>query len=138
MELIIKQFGKQELGVLRKDIQEVLDQIKTKYGLSELTLKGIRFSSASFTSTITGSVTSEEAEDRGRNQIKFFALSHGLPENLLGCEFLLDGAVFTITRVAFQNPKFPIIAHCKNDGRSFKFSVQRIKELLDRFRVINI
>jgi len=43
VEINIKQLGPQELAVLRKEIQSAFDEIKSKYGLSQLSLGNIRF-----------------------------------------------------------------------------------------------
>ncbi|MFH1005304.1 MAG: hypothetical protein V1781_07415 [Bacteroidota bacterium] len=136
--ILIKQFGKQELAVLRTEIQSALDNIKTKYGMSELTLCSIHFTASDFTSKITAKLQNSETKNSKQNETNFFALRHGLPTNFIGCEFVLDNDIFTITQLAISRPKYPITAHCKENGKTFKFTVSRIKELLEKNRVINI
>jgi len=47
MKINIKQLGPQELSVLRKEIQSAFDEIKSKNGLSQLSLGSIRFNISS-------------------------------------------------------------------------------------------
>ena len=134
----IEQFGKQELNFLRLEIQNALDKIKNKYALSELSLGTINYTSSTFNAKINGAVQVADTIDFEMNEVSFFAMRHGLPQNLIECSFNLDGAIFDIINIEFRNPKFPVIAKGRFDGRIFKFTIPRIKELLDNHRVINI
>jgi len=138
MKINIKQLAPQELAVLRKEIQSAFDEIKSKYGLFQLSLGSIRFDLSSFTAKIIGKVQNPVTENYEQNEAIFFASVHGLPPDFIGSEFLIDGSVFTITKLFTSRPKYPITAYCKEDGRTFKFTTQRIKELLETARVINI
>ncbi|MBI4649680.1 MAG: hypothetical protein HY738_24530 [Bacteroidia bacterium] len=138
MEIAIQQFSQQSLKVLREEIQTALDQIKTRYGLSELALERIHFAADSFTSKITGKIQNPETKNFEQNEAKFFAIRHGLPVDFFGSKFIYDGGTFTITRLIVSRPKYPITAQCEEDGRIFKFTVQLIKELLKTHRVIDI
>ena len=138
MEIKIKQFSPQELEVLSKQIQSALDVIKARYGLSQLRVGTIRFNRFSFTAKIIGNLQNTETENYKQNEAKFFALRHGLPNDFLGSEFILEDSVFKITNIILSRPKYPITAQCNEDGRTFKFTVQRIKELLETAKVINV
>jgi len=138
MQINVKQFGPQELDILRKEIQLSLDEIKSRYGLSQLYLGTIRFNLSSFSAKVFGKVQNSVTENYEQNEAIFFATRHGLPHDFIGSEFLLEGSVFTITHLVLSRPKYPITAHCEEDGRTFKFTTQRIKELLETARVINI
>ena len=138
MQINIEQFGPQELDVLKKEIQSSIDEIKLRHGLSQLSLGTIRFNLSSFSAKVFGKVQNPVTENYEQNEAIFFATRHGLPHNFLGSEFLLDGSVFIITQLVTSRPKYPITAHCEEDGRTFKFTIQRIKELLETARVINI
>jgi hypothetical protein len=138
MESNINQLGPGEVTILRKEIQSAFDEIKSKYGLSQLSLGSIRFDLSSFTAKIVGKVQNPVTENYEQNEAIFFASVHGLPPDFIGSEFLLDGSVFTISGLFTSRPKYPITAYCKEDGRTFKFTMQRIKELLETARVINI
>jgi len=136
--IIIKQFDKQSIEMMRTEIQSALDHIKTKYGLSELKLETINYQLSSFSSKISGIVENEEMNNYKQNEAKFFAAKNGLPPDFIGSEFAMDRDVFTITHLVTSRPKYPITAHCKENGKTFKFTTQRIKELLEKHRVITI
>lgn len=134
----INQLGKQEIILLRAEIQAALDNIKSRHGMTELTLVGISYNVSSFTAKITGKVKNDISEDFEKTEAKFFAYTHGLPEDFIGYNFIMEGKFFTITHLETKNPKYPVIAKCKTTGRTYKFTVQRIKELLEKYRVIDI
>jgi len=138
MGININQLGPREVTILRKEIQSAFDEIKSKYGLSQLSLGNIRFDLSSFTAKIIGKINNPDTEAYEQNEAIFFASVHGLPPDFIGSEFLLDGSVFTISKLITSRPKYPITAYCEEDGRTFKFATQRIKELLETARVINI
>jgi hypothetical protein len=138
MGINIKQLGPRELTVLRKEIQSAFDEIKSKYGLSQLSVGNIRFDLSSFIAKIIGKIQNPDTETYEQNEAIFFASVHGLPPDFIRSEFLLDDSVFTITKLFISRPKYPITAYCKEDGRTFKFTAHRIKELLETARVINI
>lgn len=55
--------------------------------------------------------------------------SLGLPNDIIGKSFTIRNLVYTITELAPNRPKYPVIA--KNpDGKSFKFTVDAIKNHL--------
>lgn len=138
MQINIEQFGPKELDVLRKEIQSSLDEIKSRHGLYQLSLGTIRFNLSSFSSKIFGKIQNPVTENYEQNEAIFFAFRHGLPRDFMGSEFLLDGSVFMITQLVTNRPKYPITAYCEEDGRTFKFTTLRIKELLETARVINV
>jgi len=58
---------------------------------------------------------------------RFFAMRHGLPEDILSREFTIQGDVFQVMRIEPRNFKYPVIARCKRDGKPYKFSVEQVK-----------
>jgi hypothetical protein len=138
MQINIEQFGPQELEILRKEIQSSLDEIKSRHGLSQLSLGTVRFNLSSFSAKIFGKIQNPVTENYEQNEAIFFASRHGLPRDFMGSEFLLDGSVFMITQLVTSRPKYPITAYCEEDGRTFKFTTLRVKELLETARVINV
>jgi hypothetical protein len=138
MQNKIECFGPKELEGLRKEIQSSLDEIKLKHGLSELSLGTINFNLSSFSAKVLGKVHNTVTENFEKNAAMFFASRHGLPSNFIGSEFLFNGSVFKITQFVSSRPKYPITAYCEENGKTFKFTIQRIKELLETDRVINI
>jgi hypothetical protein len=134
----INQFSKQQIHTLSLEIQTALDNIKTKYELSELELEKVTFSETWFTAKISGKTQNYDEKKIEKDEAWFFAKRHGLPEDLLNCEFFLEEKVFNIIRIESKNTKYPIIAECKENGLCYKFPVAEIKHLLDKHRIINI
>ena len=87
MDTTIKQFTRQELAVLRYEIQSALNNIKSKYGLSELMLGNISFNQNSLTAKITAITQSSADTFSSDDEFKFFSLQQGLPEKLIGTAF---------------------------------------------------
>ncbi len=134
----IRQFGKQEIIILREEIQTALNNVKLKYGISELKLGSINFNTSEFTSKISGKIEDINTANYKNEEAKFFALRNGLPLDFMNSNFILDGSVFTITELVTSRHKYPITAHSNESGKTFKFTASRIKELLDKFKVIDI
>lgn len=124
---IIK-FGGIELDVLRKDIQEALNIIKDRYELANLTLEKIYFTAETFEAKILGKINGNDANEVEKAEALFFALRHKLPENLIGTEFDSGGQRFTIKRIETRNTKYPIIAHCSINDKSYKFKVEQVRQ----------
>ena len=134
MDTPIQHFNRQTISVLQKDIQSMLDQIKNKYGLTELTMNSIYFNAFSFTAKIAATLHEHRqfADTYASEEAKYFAELNGLPQDLLNKKFVSNGKNHTIIRIETRNPKYPIITNCSEDGKNYKFSVQIIKEILDR------
>jgi len=134
METHIQNFGRPEMASLSAEIQSALDKIKEKYGLSELSFGSITFSLFSFSGKITGTVPEHRhfAEAYALEESKYFAVQNGLPEDILQRKFVSNGKSHTIIHIETRNPKYPIITHCNEDRKNYKFTVQIIKEILSR------
>jgi hypothetical protein len=128
----IKKFGREELGLLRVEIQSALDSIKDKYQLSELTITDFSFTPANFKAKITGNINTPEVKDYLDTKVLFFTLQYGLPENLIGTSFDLNDETFIIEKIEPKNTKYPIIATNLIEGKGYKFSVSEIKKILDK------
>ncbi|HNX86509.1 MAG TPA: hypothetical protein PKN12_06240 [Bacteroidales bacterium] len=134
METQIKNFTRLEMAVLSSEIQSALDKIKGKYGLAELSIGSISFSPFSFSGKISGTVPEHLhfAETYASEEAKYFALQNGLPVDILQKKFVNNGKSHTIIRIETRNPKYPIITHCEEDRKNYKFTVQIVKEILSR------
>ena len=60
---------------------------------------------------------------------KFFAQFHGLPEDIMNREFTTGNKSFRILRIEPRNPKYPIIAICKQDEKLYQFAAEVVKPL---------
>jgi hypothetical protein len=134
METQIKNFDRHEIAVLHSEIQSALDTIKSKFGLAELSIGSISFNEFSFTAKMTATLPGQRhfAETFETEEAKYFALQYGLPQDILNKKFVSNGKNHTIIRIEPRNPRYPIITNCDDDGKYYKFSVQIIKEILER------
>lgn len=134
METHIQNFGRPEITALSSEIQSALDKIKVKYGLAELSIGSISFSLFSFSGKITGAVPERQrfTETYALEEAKYFALQNGLPEDILEKQFVSNGKKHTVIRIETRNPKYPIITHCAEDRKNYKFTIQIVKEILSR------
>ncbi|MEO5569427.1 MAG: hypothetical protein ABIT08_06490 [Bacteroidia bacterium] len=134
METHIKKFGRQEITFIREEIQAALDVIKNKYSLTELILGTISFNESSFNAKIIAALPEHKivAESYAIEEVKFFAYQNELPQDILQKTFISNGNTHQIIRIETRNPKYPIITKCSNDGKTYKFSVQIVKEILER------
>lgn len=134
MKKQITLFTRQEISILHKEIKSFLDRLKEDYGLAGLSIDSLNYSPFSFSAKITGTVHEHSAfaDTWAREESKYFAVTHGLPEDILQKSFISNGRHYTITRIETRNPKYPIIASCAEDGKSYKFEVLHVKEIIDR------
>lgn len=134
MNTQIKKFERQEIAVLRSEIQSALDRIKNRFGLTDLSIGTITFTPFYFTAKIAAAVPEykEFAETYATEEAKYFAMQHGLPQDILQHKFINGGRHYSVVRIETRNPKYPVIAKCSEDGKNYKFSVQIIKEILAR------
>ena len=70
-------------------------------------------------------VLSREAQNLNR-----WALSYGLPEDALGKAFRSGGKAFILTGLDPAKRKYPVLARCEDDGRSYRFTPAHVKGLL--------
>lgn len=125
----ITRFDRQVLAVLKVDMKTSLESIREKFGLKELDIESITFNELSFTMKCTGKIAGDETENWDQYEAKFFAQYHGLPEDILNREFTSGNKSFRILRIEPRNPKYPIIAICKQDEKLYKFAVEVVKPL---------
>nr|MBC8394924.1 hypothetical protein [Deltaproteobacteria bacterium] len=117
----IPRFNRQALDVIMDEIERAIGPIKDKYGLNELSIESVSFSDFSFQAKFTGKIAGSEAQELDDLEAKFFALHHGLPEDILKREFTSRGEVFSVVRIETRNFKYPVIARCQHDGKTYKF-----------------
>jgi hypothetical protein len=134
MKKQITLFTRQEISIIHNEIKSFLDRLKEDYGLAGWSIDSLNFSPYSFTAKISGTVHEHSAfaDTWAREESKYFAAKHGLPEDLLQKTFISNGKHYTITRIEARNPKYPIIASCAEDGKPYKFEVLYVKEIFDR------
>ena len=69
--------------------------------------------------------------------IKFgFAYYNRLPADLLKQEFISNGKGYAIIRIELRNPKYPVLARGLIDNLVYMFSVDQVKEALERTKKV--
>lgn len=61
----------------------------------------------------------------------------GFKHNIIGLEFSNSGKVYTITGFKLANRKYPIIATCATDGKSYKFSSTSVLKCFGGHNLVN-
>jgi len=61
----------------------------------------------------------------------------GFKHNIIGLEFSTGGKVYTVTGFKLANRKYPIIALCTTDGRSYKFSSTTVLKCFGGHSLVN-
>ncbi|MBM3435376.1 MAG: hypothetical protein FJY07_04055 [Bacteroidetes bacterium] len=90
MDTQIKKFGRQEIAVMRLEIQSALDGIKNKFGLMDLSIGTITFREFYFTCRITATVPEYKvfSETYAEEEAKFFAIQHGISPDVFQKKFV--------------------------------------------------
>ena len=113
--------------ILAKTIEtetiKALDAISKKYGVTILPNGG--------TLGTNEFVMKLKIEKTGvaKNYPDILFNSLGLPNNVIGKSFTVRNSLYTITELAPNRPKYPVIAR-NSDGKSFKFTIEAIKNYL--------
>lgn len=127
-----ERFDRQSIKILIDEIDKALDEIRIKYGLEELVVDSVKADSISLTAKLSGKVSGAHAENFEHNMAVLFAEYNGLPADILKQEFISNGRAYAIIRVEPRNPKYPILARGLLDNLVYKFSVDQVKEALEK------
>jgi hypothetical protein len=123
----MKLFDKKELGILRNDIQNALNEVAKTHGIS-LNMGSISFTQTQLITKITGRTSSYGINGSDRvidTKTRLDLARLGLPSDLIGKEFTSNGTKFTVTELSSRRPKFPVSAKSEN-GKDYKFTVASI------------
>ncbi len=134
----ITEFTRENMKMLRPEIQAVLDMIKDEYGVN-LSIGTISFSEGRFTTRMTGTVdgyVEKKKEDQGDFAFGFAAKSLGLPENCRGRAFPYKLKNWTVDSIRLSSTKYPVICR-REDGKKFKFTAAFMKRIFETFPLIN-
>ena len=72
------------------------------------------------------------AENFEHNMAVLFAEYNGLPADIQKQEFISNVRAYAIIRVEPRNPKYPILVRGILDNLVYKFSVDQVKEALEK------
>jgi len=122
----MKEFTKDSLKVLRKDIDSALKSVADKHGLS-LMLGNIRFNEESFTGKLEARVTDKPGETTMAADFRALAHSYGLSPSLLGQVLSINGKRYKIVGLKPRNRKYPVIAESVATGKRFKFAAFSVR-----------
>ena len=120
----ITSFNRSNLKALRSELDDALNKVLAKHGLSA-ELGNIRFGNTDFRTQLTVNVGN--GEDAATNEFKKYAIRFGLTGNEFGKTFTdSKGTKFTIVGIKPKSHKYPILA--KNArGTTYKFPASYAK-----------
>lgn len=124
----IQQFNNLNVKSLRVDIEEALKAVAEKYGIN-LELKRIGYLANKFNTSLVGNITTAAALDKNKSDEELESKLLGFDSNIIGKTLILQGRTFTITKLAINRPKFPIVVTDKN-GKMFKLTTETVKRAL--------
>jgi hypothetical protein len=129
---MIKQFDRNNLKVLRADIDAALKAVGEKHGIV-LTCGNASFLPTTATLKVEcatkaadGQIVTREAED-----FKRYAAMIGMQPSDLGKTFRQNGKTFKIEGYNSKARTMPIIAKDVASGRGYKFSIETVKVFLN-------
>lgn len=93
-----------------------------------------RYDSTMYHSKMT--VTSKVKNEATNSTLTNLCRSVGFTQNVIGMSFRIDQGNCVIKEIKTRSPKYPVIAEC-SDGKSYKFSVDRVKTKLGGDKLIN-
>lgn len=127
----IKSFDKTNLRLLTADIQTALKSVADNYGIS-LTYKGARFSATNVSIKLEGAVIGAGGvvETKERKDWKVYAEMFGLKSAWLDKTFVLAGDQYVISGLATRKSKYPVLAKCVRNNKTFKFPSDTVKALM--------
>jgi hypothetical protein len=124
---------KEKVLDIKFKIKEALSKIEKEENV-EISFDGGSYNSMEFKTKLV--VTSlEKNEDILKNEL-FLCRRVGFTQNVIGKEFNFDGQTFLIKTIKTRNRKYPVIAENKK-GKSYKFTVNSVKEKLGGDKLIN-
>jgi hypothetical protein len=78
-----------------------------------------------------GTVITHEASN-----LKALGFSYGIPADSLGRKFTdRRGRTFVVAGLAPRSHRYPVLATCEQDGKTYKFPARAVREYLDKARV---
>jgi len=129
---IMDKFTTTELRMLRLEIEASLKEMCAKHGISPK-IGSMRFDAHTCKVTLELKLdgASEVESEYEKKSFEIFASSFGLQATDFGKTFRQGNAVFTITGINPNRPKFPV-SGVRSDGKSFKFPAYAVKMALGR------
>lgn len=117
---MLNKFDKNNLNLLRVEIEKAIAPIKEKYGVA-IKLGGFKYDDFHFHSKMEVDIKNQASAAKDLEQYATMSTLLGFNKNIAGEVIAVNGKEFTVTKIDLGKPKFPIIA-TGDDGRSFKFT----------------
>jgi len=134
-------FTRQAVKLISDELDKALEGIREQYGLRELQVESVHFFPDSMTMKIKGTAVPGKdsyVTDYREAEQRFFLQHNELPETMMAMEFLWGGRLFKVDRIETRNPKYPILATCLDDGKTYKFSVEQVKRVIQATKDLGI
>lgn len=121
MSAQIKSFDKNSFATLRPAINQALAKVAAEFGLTSLEMGNVTFSGGEFKSSLIGKI--EGVSDPRMDAYNLdYSKSLGYDVNIVGMRFSSNGKTFIVSKIEVNRPKYPVIATCEQDKRSYKFT----------------
>jgi len=127
----ITNFNRENLNSIRSEFEKELKVIGNKFGIS-FNVNTIRFTEKSMHCKLEGNL-SDNCSNESFLAIEFKEKCHkyGLKPTDLRRKFTSNDKTFRIIGLKVRNRKYPIIAENVLTGKSYKFSIHQIKDMVD-------
>ena len=123
-----------KIDKIQTKIKKAIAAIAAEENVS-IAFGSISFNSAYYTTSMK--VTTLEKNEKVSNVHTAICKSLGFTQNILGMTFEGKNGTMKIYDIKTRNRKYPIIAECLQDGRSYKYSKEHIKLKLGGDKIIN-
>lgn len=111
---------------INADIEKALWSVAEKHGV-EISVGNSSFTDVEYTTKLT--VKTEGSEQREREQSREYAKMLGLPEGIVGRDFVMRGETCKVVRIDPKKRKYPVIIK-KPNGKKYKVTVESVKMYL--------
>ena len=115
----------QLIRIINADVQKALEAVAQKHGV-KISLGSTSYSEAEYTTKLK--VQSPQADKIKGEESKQYAHLLGLPEDVIGRKFNLQGGEYEVTRLDLAKPKNPVIIKKAGTDKTYKISVETLKK----------
>lgn len=123
----MKKFERADMTTLRADIDEALEAVAKKHGIS-LKAGSAKFSPISFKMTIEGEVLDEAgASAEAKAEWGFYRTMFGFEASDFGRQFAYKREIYKITGINANAPKYPIQAVSIIGAKPMRFPIELVK-----------
>jgi hypothetical protein len=122
----VQQFTKTNLRQINDEMEQAMKAVAAKYGL-EIKIGNTRFSGSNASSKFEMMTISESGDVITKEAIDFNRYKNykGIEANL-GDSFQYQGNTYTIIGYKPRSNKYPILAKCSEDGKTYKLPINLV------------